>query len=68
MAKMQSRGKFLRRTVLPTGLEAPIRAHLVEVRQMHERDLAAGFGAVWLPDELARKLRGGRGVVSPLDR
>jgi integron integrase len=54
----QGTGGKDRRTVLPAGLEAPIRAHLVEVRRMHERDLAAGFGAVWLPDALARKLRG----------
>lgn len=47
-----------RRTVLPAGLEAPLRAHLVEVRRIHERDLAAGFGAVWLPDALARKFPG----------
>jgi integron integrase len=40
-------------------LADPLLPHLEEqltrVRRLHERDLAAGFGAVWLPDALARK-------------
>lgn len=28
---------------------------LIRVRRLHERDVAAGYGSVWLPDALARK-------------
>jgi integron integrase len=44
-----------RRTMLPAALVAPLQAQLDEARRVHERDLAAGFGAAWLPDALARK-------------
>ncbi len=44
-----------RQTMLPSGLEAALRAQLVEAQRLHQRDLALGFGAVWLPDALARK-------------
>jgi len=33
----------------------PLRAHLAWVRTLHEKDVAAGLGAVFLPDALARK-------------
>jgi integrase len=33
----------------------PLKRHLERVRKLHERDLAAGLGAVELPDALARK-------------
>ena len=33
-----------------------LRAHLEDVRALHTRDLAAGFGAVMLPGALERKL------------
>jgi integron integrase len=42
-------------TVLPQRLVPPLRDHLVSVRRMHERDLAEGFGEVYLPYALARK-------------
>ncbi len=44
-----------RRTMLPASLEAPLRAQLSEAKRLHERDVALGLGAVWLPDALARK-------------
>ena len=44
-----------RATLLPTIAIEPLQADLQEVRLIHERDLAAGFGAVQLPDALARK-------------
>ena len=40
---------------LPTKLVAPLRAHLETAKQLHDEDLAAGLGAVFLPDALARK-------------
>lgn len=42
-------------TMLPQSLAAPLRAHLAQVKSLHEADLAAGRGAVWLPDALAVK-------------
>ncbi len=42
-------------TVLPENLILPLQAQLSGARALHERDLAAGFGAVWLPDALAVK-------------
>jgi site-specific recombinase XerC len=42
-------------TMLPKTLEESLRAHLHRVRELHERDLAAGFGEVWLPQALRLK-------------
>jgi integron integrase len=42
-------------TMLPQALAQPMRLHLVQVKALHESDLAAGFGSVWLPDALALK-------------
>ena len=39
-------------TVLPENLIPALQAHLARVRRLHERDLAAGLGNVWLPDAL----------------
>jgi integron integrase len=44
-------------TMLPDRLVAPLRAHLDRVRALHERDLADGFGEVYLPHALAEKFR-----------
>jgi integron integrase len=43
---------------LPEACARPLLQHLREVRALHERDLAEGFGAVALPDALARKYPG----------
>jgi integrase len=40
---------------LPRVVRDRLVAHLESVRQLHQRDLAAGFGAVVLPEGLARK-------------
>ena len=42
-------------TMLPQVVIEPLRAHLVRVRALHDRDLAAGFGEAWLPHALERK-------------
>ncbi len=42
-------------TMLPRSLAAPLRSHLARVRAIHERDLAAGWGRVELPEALQRK-------------
>jgi len=44
-------------TVLPRATVPQLRAQLTRARELHERDLAAGYGAVWLPYALARKYR-----------
>ncbi len=42
-------------TVLPQALRPQLRVHLATVKRIHKADLAAGWGAVELPDALARK-------------
>jgi integron integrase len=42
-------------TVLPDSLINPLQVHLTRVRSLHERDLAEGFGRVYLPHALERK-------------
>jgi integron integrase len=44
-----------RATVLPESLIEPLQAHLVRVKELHELDLAEGYGRTWLPHALARK-------------
>jgi integron integrase len=49
------KGNKVRRTVLPDGVANDLSPHLALVRRLHERDLAAGHGAVALPDALLTK-------------
>jgi integron integrase len=49
------KGQRDRVTMLPQRLVEPLRSHLARVRQLHERDLAEGFGLVYLPFALDRK-------------
>ena len=42
-------------TLLAERLIDPLRTHLARVRELHESDLAAGFGEVYLPFALERK-------------
>ncbi|MDE2004728.1 MAG: integron integrase [Betaproteobacteria bacterium] len=42
-------------TMLPGRAAPPLRRHLEAAQELHQRDLAEGFGAVWLPGALARK-------------
>jgi integron integrase len=51
----EGKGNKDRVTVLPENLILPLKAHLEKVKALHERDLEAGFGEVYLPDALARK-------------
>lgn len=39
-------------TVLPENLIPALQQQLAKVRALHQRDLADGFGSVWLPDAL----------------
>ena len=49
------KGQKDRIAVLPDRLSRPLAAQLAGARALHQRDLAQGFGAVWLPHALARK-------------
>jgi integron integrase len=42
-------------TMLPVSVAPVLREHLEEVKMLHQRELAAGLGTVWLPDAYARK-------------
>lgn len=43
---------------IPQVLIEPLREQIAKAKQIHDADLAAGFGAVELPDALARKYPG----------
>jgi hypothetical protein len=55
--KLRKGGKD-RRTMLPQGAREPLAEHLQRVKALHQADLAEGFGEVYLPDALDRKLPG----------
>jgi integron integrase len=44
-------------TVLPRAIAPRLRRQLDHARALHEKDLKAGYGEVWLPFALARKYR-----------
>jgi integron integrase len=52
------KGNRDRETVLAVGCIALVQRHLERVHRLHERDLAAGRGAVAMPEALARKCPG----------
>lgn len=49
------KGNKDRITVLPDSLVAPLKRQIDRARVIHERDLAEGYGSVYLPFALARK-------------
>jgi integron integrase len=51
----EGKGNKDRVTVLPENLIADLQAQLQRTRALHEKDLAAGFGRVYLPHALAVK-------------
>jgi len=50
-----AKGGHERVTMLPASLVTPLQEHLQRVKLLHERDLAAGLGQVYLPYALERK-------------
>ena len=54
----QGKGGKDRIVPLPGRCVEPLREHLVAVKVLHEEDIAAGHGEVFLPDALARKYPG----------
>jgi integron integrase len=51
----EGKGDKDRVTLLPAVARHPLLVHLEGVRRLHERDLAEGFGQVYLPHALERK-------------
>jgi integron integrase len=49
------KGNKDRTTMLPRVLCVALRHHLENVRALHDRDVAGGFGRVWMPEALAVK-------------
>ena len=45
-------------TMLPRALTPALRRQIEFSRSLHQRDLTAGMGSVWLPDALSRKYPG----------
>ena len=43
-------------TVLPEMIRPNLEKHLRQIKTVHQKDLANGFGRVWLPEALRRKL------------
>ncbi|HKO00915.1 MAG TPA: integron integrase [Thermoanaerobaculia bacterium] len=52
------KGRRDRITMLPTSAVPLLRAQLDRVHELHQSDLTLGFGAVWLPDAIDRKIPG----------
>ena len=53
--KVWGKGQKHRPTVLPRRYEEPLQAHLKRVKALHQQDLAAGHGRVYMEPALARK-------------
>lgn len=51
----EGRGNKDRVTMLPEHLFLHLQNHLTKVKQLHDKDLSEGFGAVYLPNALERK-------------
>jgi len=52
------KGEKDRVTMLPESVIAPLKEHLVRVKQIHDQDLKEGCGAVYLPYALENKYSG----------
>lgn len=50
-----SKGEKSRSLALPEAVIPQLQMHLEDVRKLHQRDIAAGWGAVKLPNALVRK-------------
>jgi integrase len=49
------KGAKVRITILPESLKKPLSDHLKNVREIHNKDLADGWGRILLPNALDRK-------------
>lgn len=55
----EGKGNKDRVTVLPENMMLSLQAHLAKVKALHERDIDAGFGEVYLPDSPNKKYQNG---------
>jgi len=53
----ETKGSKWRRTLLPKGLIAHLHRQIQYVVSLHEKDLADGFGEVYMPNALAKKYK-----------
>jgi site-specific recombinase XerD len=53
----EGKGHKGRRTMLPAAVKEPLAAHLEHLRQLHQHDLAQGFGRVYMPAVLQRAVK-----------
>ena len=53
----RGKGDKDRVTTFPPSMRIPLETHLKKVKLLHEKDLAEGFGVVYLPHALERKYR-----------
>lgn len=51
----EGKGGKDRHTMLPGSVKVALERHLLGVRNLHEQDLRAGHGRVWMPHALERK-------------
>jgi integron integrase len=51
----EGKGGKDRVTVLPENLVLPLQQQLAHAKALHDKDLEAGYGDVWMPDALAAK-------------
>jgi len=51
----QGKGNKDRRTMLPERIKAALQTHLSRVQLIHQKDLKAGYGCVYLPNALEKK-------------
>jgi len=49
------KGFKARLTMLPGAVAVPLREHLIQVRETHQRDVTEGYGRVFMPYALERK-------------
>ena len=50
-----AKGDKDRSTMLPESVKSQLKLHLEKVKELHEEDLTAGHGEVYMPDALDRK-------------
>jgi len=60
------KGEDDRVTILADTVIEPLQLHLRYVKSVHEKDLADGFGSVYLPYALERKYKNANGLRYPL--
>src|SRR5438105_7340863 len=58
------KGNKDRTTTLPRVLSVGLQRHMERVRALHDRDVSAGFGRVWMPDALEVKYPNANGAWS----